>query len=103
MTIVLPPGRYGAVETKNNIVTKFQEKPKEKNKFINGGFFVLNKKIFKFIKGNKTIFEEDVLKKLTALRELQAFKHNGFWQSMDSLRDKIYLEELWNSKPLWKK
>ena len=103
MTIVLPPGRYGAVETNKNIVTRFQEKSKEKNKFINGGFFILNKRIFNFIKGNKTIFEDDVLKKLTKLRELQAYKHNGSWQSMDSLRDKIYLEELWNKNPFWKK
>ena len=103
MTIVLPPGRYGAVETKKNLVTRFQEKPKEENKFINGGFFVLNKKIFNLIKNDKTIFENTVLKKLADLGQLQAYKHSGNWQSMDSLKDKIYLEELWNSNPFWKK
>ena len=103
LTMVIPPARYGAVEANKNIVTKFQEKPKGDNQLINGGFFVLNKKIFKFIKNDKTIFEENVLKKLTKLKELQAYKHLGFWQPMDSLRDKIDLEKLWLKNPFWKK
>ena len=103
MTIVIPPGRFGAVETNKNIVTKFQEKQKDKSKFINGGFFVLNYKIFDYIKNSETVFEDDVLTKLSSIGQLQAYKHKGFWQSMDSLSDKLYLEELWKKKPLWKK
>ena len=104
LTMVIPPARYGAVEANKNIVTKFQEKPKGDNQLINGGFFVLNKKIFKFIKNDKTIFEENVLKKLTKLKELQAYKHLGFWQPMDSLRDKIDLDKLCSeNKAFWKK
>jgi len=103
LTTVVPPAKYGAIKADKNIVTKFQEKPKKNNQLINGGFFVLNKKIFKFIKNDKTIFEENVMKKLTKLKELQAYKHFGFWQSMDSLKDKIDLEELWLKNPFWKK
>ena len=103
VTIVSPPGRYGAVETKKDLVTKFKEKQKDKNRFINGGFFVLNYKVFKYIQGNKTIFEDDVLAKLSSINQLQAYRHRGFWQSMDSLSDKLYLEKLWKQKPLWKK
>ena len=103
MTVVIPPGRYGAVETKNNLVTKFQEKQKDKRKYINGGFFVFNYKIFDYLKNSQTILEEDVLTKLSSKKQLQAYKHHGFWQSMDSLRDKLYLEELWKKNPLWKK
>ena len=103
LTIVLPPGRFGSVATKGNQVTEFFEKPKDKNKFINGGFFVFNKKIINYIKGDKTILEDDVLTKLTNMGKLQAYKHTGFWQTMDSLRDKIYLDEMWNKNPFWKK
>ena len=62
-----------------------------------------NYKVFKYIQGNKTIFEDDVLAKLSSINELQAYRHRGFWQSMDSLSDKLYLEKLWKQKPLWKK
>ena len=103
LTMVLPPAKYGVIEVNKNIVTKFQEKPRENNILINGGFFVLNKKIFKFIKNDKTIFEENVMKKLTKLKELNAYKHFGSWQSMDSLKDKLLLEELWTKNPFWKK
>ena len=103
MTIVIPPGRYGAVQTKGNTVIRFQEKIKEMEGFINGGFFVFNHKIFDFIKNNQSIFEVDVLPKLSSLKQLQAYKHKGFWQSMDSLSDKIYLEKLWNNQPFWKR
>ena len=104
LTMVIPPAKYGAVEVNNkNIVTKFQEKPKGDNQLINGGFFVLNKKIFQFIKSDKTIFEELVMKKLIKLKELSAYKHYGFWQSMDSLKDKLLLEEFWIKNPFWKK
>ena len=103
LTMVLPPAKYGAVEIRKDIVTKFIEKPKGDNKLINGGFFILNKKIFNLIKNDKTIFEESVMKKLIKLKELYAYKHTGSWQSMDSFKDKTYLEELWNNNPFWKK
>ena len=103
LTMVMPPAKFGAVEVNKSIVTKFQEKPKGDNKLINCGFFVLNNKIFNFIKNDKSIFEEHVIKELIKLKELQAYKHTGFWQSMDSLKDKIDLEELWKKNPFWKK
>ena len=95
LTMVIPPAKYGTVEVDKNIVTNFQEKPKGDNRLINGGFFVLNNKIFNFIKNDKSIFEEHVIIELIKLKELQAYKLIGFWQSMDSLKDKIALEELW--------
>lgn len=103
VTVVIPPGRYGAVNINKNIVKKFQEKQKDKAKYINGGFFVFNYKIFNHIKNNQTILEEDVLTKLSSMKELLAYKHHGFWQSMDSLADKLHLEKLWKKNPLWKK
>ena len=103
LTMVMPPAKFGTVEVDKDIVTNFQEKPKGDNKLINGGFFVLNNKIFNFIKNDKSIFEEHVIKELIKLKELQAYKHTGFWQSMDSLKDKIDLEELWKKNPFWKK
>ena len=103
LTMVIPPAKFGTVEVDKEIVTNFQEKPKGDNKLINGGFFVLNNKIFNFIKNDKSIFEEHVIKELIKLKELQAYKHTGFWQSMDSLKDKIDLEELWKKNPFWKK
>ena len=103
LTMVIPPAKFGTVEVDKDIVTNFQEKPKGDNKLINGGFFVLNNKIFNFIKNDKSIFEEHVIKELIKLKELQAYKHIGFWQSMDSLKDKIDLEELWKKNPFWKK
>lgn len=103
LTMVMPPAKFGTVEVDKDTVTNFQEKPKGYNKLINGGFFVLNNKIFNFIKNDKSIFEEHVIKELIKLKELQAYKHTGFWQSMDSLKDKIDLEELWKKNPFWKK
>ena len=103
LTMVMPPAKFGTVEVDKDIVTNFQEKPKGDNRLINGGFFVLNNKIFNFIKNDKSIFEEHVIKELIKLKELQAYKHTGFWQSMDSLKDKIDLEELWKKNPFWKK
>ena len=103
LTMVMPPAKFGTVEVDKDTVTNFQEKPKGYNKLINGGFFVLNNKIFNFIKNDKSIFEEHVIKELIKLKELQAYKHTGCWQSMDSLKDKIDLEELWKKNPFWKK
>ena len=74
------------------------EKNNEQVQWVNGGFFVLNKKIFKYLKNDNTIWEQEPLKKLTAQNQLMAFKHNKFWQPMDTIREKEYLEELYFSK-----
>ena len=104
MTVVLPSGRFGAVEiSEDSKINKFIEKPKGDNQWVNGGFFVLNKKIFKYLKNEETIWEKEPLEKLAKDNELYSFKHKGFWHPMDTLRDKIYLENLWDSKKAsWK-
>lgn len=103
LTAVRPEARYGILEIKNNLVKKFNEKPTSKDSWINGGFFVLNKKIFKFIKNYKSTWEQEPLKKITNAQNLCAYKHLGFWQSMDTLREKKILERLWSKKnPPWK-
>ena len=85
------------------IVTKFIEKSKGDTGWINGGFFVLNKKIFNYLENDQTVFEKEPLENLSKEKQLIAFKHNGFWQPMDTLREKEYLEELWQSnKAPWK-
>jgi glucose-1-phosphate cytidylyltransferase len=104
VTVVQPTARFGTVELdKNMLVKKFLEKSSGDSGWINGGFFVLNKKIFKYIKNDQTIFEKEPLENLSKQKQLTAFKHKGFWQPMDTLREKEYLEELWNSnKAPWK-
>jgi len=104
VTAVHPPVRFGELEIANNRVTNFEEKPQAKAGWINGGFFVLNYKIFKYIKNDTTMFERQPMSKLANERKLMAFKHNGFWKCMDTLRDKIILEKMWNKKKaVWKK
>jgi glucose-1-phosphate cytidylyltransferase len=96
VTAVQPDGRFGALNlSESNQVLSFQEKPKGDNAWINGGFFVLSKHVFNHINENDITFEEGPLKKLSNLRELQAYKHHGFWHPMDTLRDKIYLDSCW--------
>lgn len=103
MTAVQPPGRYGVMEIENFTVTKFKEKPKGNGGWINGGFFVLSPKIIDYIDDDMSIWERAPLERLAADKELIAYKHEGFWQAMDTLRDKIKLEELWSSgKAPWK-
>jgi glucose-1-phosphate cytidylyltransferase len=105
VTSVQPVGRFGSLNLdRDGNVLGFIEKPKGDGLWINGGFFVLQPEIFRsFHKGDQTIFEKDVLESLALGNELAAFKHNGFWQPMDTLRDKTYLEELWkNSNAKWK-
>ena len=98
-----PSGRFGSIDIKNNIVKKFLEKPKGDGVWINGGFFVLNKKIFKYLSKKNCIWEREPLEQISRQKELCAFKHDGFWYAMDTMRDKIYLEGLWNSKKIpWK-
>jgi glucose-1-phosphate cytidylyltransferase len=103
ITIVRPPARWGHVTVNNSYVTKFQEKNQLNEGWINGGFFVFNHSVFQYFKkGSKTILEEDVLPLLSKHRQLVAYKHHGFWQCMDTLRDKLFLNKLWKKNPDWK-
>jgi len=103
-TAVQPPGRFGILEIKNKKITNFSEKPAGDGSWINGGFFVLEPKIFDYIKNDQTVWEKQPLEKLAKTNQLSAFKHNGFWQPLDTLRDKNHLEEIWSTgKAPWKK
>jgi len=103
MTATQPPGRFGALQLKGNAVTSFLEKPTGDGGWINGGFFVLSPKTLELIEGDETIWERKPLEALAQAGQLQAFFHPGFWQPMDTLRDKNYLEDLWQSgKAPWK-
>ena len=103
LTGVQAPGRYGALDIKDTRVANFQEKPEGDGSWINGGFFVLEPSAIDLIEDDKTIWERKPLERLAAERQLAVFKHGGFWQPMDTLRDKMYLEELWASgKTPWK-
>jgi len=100
---VKPSGRFGAIDVKDGTVKKFLEKPKGDGGWINGGFFVLNKNIFNYLLKKNCIWEREPLEKLAKENQLMAFEHDGFWYAMDTLRDKIYLENLWKSKNIpWK-
>lgn len=103
VTAVQPPGRYGALLREADAVCGFQEKPPGDGAWINGGFFVLNPKVIDFIDGDSSSWEGKPLETLAAKGELHAFEHEGFWQPMDTLRDKTQLEQLWFSgKAPWK-
>lgn len=103
LTATLPPGRFGALDIKNRQVMSFQEKPRGDGAMINGGFFVLSPKVLSYIKDDSTIWEKEPLMGLAKNSDLMAFEHDGFWQPMDTLRDKHLLEELWASgKAPWK-
>jgi glucose-1-phosphate cytidylyltransferase len=97
VTAVQPPGRYGAIEKSGDQVTGFIEKPRGDGGLINGGFFVLSPKCIDLIDGDETSWEAQPLTKLATEGEMRAFDHHGFWQPMDTLRDKNYLEELWDA------
>ena len=102
VTTVLPPERFGRITFKDGLVQDFDEKPKSGDGWINGGFFVLSRGIFDYIEGDETIWERIPLQRLAQHEQLVGFKHNGFWSCMDTLREKNYLEDLWNSgKPPW--
>ena len=106
MTIVQPQGRFGMVEfnTKTNLIENFSEKLKGDGAWINGGFFVLNPGVIDFIKDDKTPWESEPLNTLAEKDELCAYKHNGFWQPMDTLREKNILNNLWDKgNAPWKK
>lgn len=104
VTSVQPAGRFGALDlTDNNEVNGFYEKPKGDGSWINAGFFVLQPEIFDYIDGDSTVFEKEPLEGLAKNKELISFKHKGFWQPMDTLRDKNHLEDLWKSgKAPWR-
>ena len=97
-TAVQPPGRFGDLELKNNKVTKFIEKPLGDGSWVNGGYFILEPKIFDYLKGTNIVWEKEPLENLSHENQLSAFMHKGFWHAVDTLRDKNYLEELWKSK-----
>jgi glucose-1-phosphate cytidylyltransferase len=103
LTAVQPPGRYGALDAEGAEVRGFVEKPKGDGGWINGGFFVVSPRVIDLIDGDSTGWESDTLSRLAAGGELMAFHHPGFWQAMDTLRDKNYLEELWRAgRAPWK-
>tara|TARA_B100000989_G_scaffold151108_1_gene112691 strand:- start:28877 stop:29650 length:774 start_codon:yes stop_codon:yes gene_type:complete len=97
LTAVHAPGRFGSLNVENSQVKLFKEKPIGDGSRINGGFFVLSEKVIKFIEDDSTIWEREPLEKLSKEKELMAFNHDGFWHPMDTLRDKIFLNELWDS------
>ena len=103
LTAVYPPGRFGALDISNGIVRSFREKPKGDGSRVNGGFFVLSPKVLDLIAGDNTVWEQEPMEILAQQGNMSAFQHDGFWQPMDTLRDKNYLEKLWNiGKAPWK-
>jgi glucose-1-phosphate cytidylyltransferase len=104
LTAVQPPGRFGAISLDGTLVTGFQEKPQGDGAWINGGFFILSPKVIDYIAGDDTSWELEPLQRLASEGNLQAYQHRGFWQPMDTMRDKINLEALWQSgTPPWRK
>ena len=98
LTAAYPPGRFGALEIQpDRSITAFKEKPQGDGGMINGGFFVLSPTVLDLIKDDQSIWEREPLETLVESKQLKAYKHEGFWQPMDTLRDKVYLEELWQS------
>jgi glucose-1-phosphate cytidylyltransferase len=103
LTAVQSPGRFGALAIRDSKVESFLEKPKGDGAWINGGFFVCNPSVFRFLSGDATVWEQSPLQTLAKEGQLAAFHHHGFWQPMDTLRDKIHLEDLWaKNLPPWK-
>jgi glucose-1-phosphate cytidylyltransferase len=104
VTAIQPPGRFGTLNIDNDRVLNFQEKPSGDGNWINGGFFVLEPKIFDYINDDSTVWELEPLEKLSNENKLSAYKHTGFWHPLDTLRDKNFLEEMWKTgKAPWKK
>lgn len=97
VTATRPTARFGALELDGHVVNAFVEKPMAEAGWINGGFFVLNKDVFDYISNDGTLWEQEPMRELVANRQLAAFQHDGFWQPMDTLREKQILEELWSS------
>lgn len=103
LTAVQPAGRYGVLKLDGNKVSQFVEKPKGDGGWVNGGFFVLEPEVFKYLGDDQDVWEQDPLRRLSEEGQLSAYRHEGFWAAMDTLRDKIYLEDLWSSnRAPWK-
>ena len=102
VTAIQPPGRYGALNIEQETVRSFQEKPAGDGSWINGGFFVLEAAALDYIEEDQTSWELQPLQQLANEGQLMAYEHRGFWQAMDTLRDKNHLEELWDTNPPWK-
>ncbi|MBL8993359.1 MAG: glucose-1-phosphate cytidylyltransferase [Spirochaetia bacterium] len=103
VTAVQPPGRWGTIEIEDDKVLSFKEKPLGDGGWINGGFFILSPKVVKYIPNDESVWEQGPLEKLASEKQLSVFKHNDFWQPMDTLRDKMKLESLWGSdRAPWK-
>ena len=103
VTAIQPEGRYGALEMEGNSIKSFMEKPKGDGAWINGGFFVCQPEVMDYIEGDSTIFEREPIENLAKEDQLQAFKHDGFWHSMDTLRDRNRLDSMWSEgKAPWK-
>ena len=101
MTAVHPPARFGELSLSGDVVTKFEEKPQLSEGWINGGFFVIEPEFLDLIGGDETMLEREPLEKATELGELMAYRHSGFWQCMDTKRDKELLEHLWADGAPW--
>ncbi|MEI7726551.1 MAG: glucose-1-phosphate cytidylyltransferase [Bacteroidota bacterium] len=98
LTAVQPTGKFGSVVINDNVIESFQEKPKGDGAWVNGGFFVLSPKVFGYIENDdQEVWERQPLEKLVGEKQLMAFQHDGFWKPMDTLRDRIELENMWNS------
>lgn len=103
VTAAQPPGRFGSLRLQGTLVTGFQEKPQGDGGWINGGFFVLSPRVADYIDGDATTWEMEPMERLARERQMEAYLHHGFWQPMDTLRDKLHLEELWaSSRAPWK-
>jgi glucose-1-phosphate cytidylyltransferase len=103
VTTVRPPARFGGIEFDGERVSRFMEKPQAGEGWINGGFFVLDRKVMRYIDSDETLWERQPMEHLAADGQLMAFRHEGFWQPMDTLREKRHLEELWSSgRAPWK-
>ncbi|TMG79641.1 MAG: glucose-1-phosphate cytidylyltransferase [Betaproteobacteria bacterium] len=103
LTAIKSPGRFGALDLTHNKITNFREKPEGDGGWINGGFFVLSPEVLQYLGGDETVWEREPLERLARDGQLSAFRHTGFWQCMDTLRDKVHLEELWSkSEAPWK-
>jgi len=103
VTACQPPGRFGVLKIENNKVEEFKEKIRGDGNWVNGGFFVLEPSVFEYIKDDSTVWEEEPVQNLVKEGQLSAFKHSGFYQPMDTMSDKKYLETLWNAEnAAWK-
>jgi len=102
MTAVAPPGRFGALDLDGDLVVDFKEKPAGDGGLINGGFFVADPSVLDLVESADTVWEQEPLEQLARSGDLVAYRYDGFWQAMDTLRDKVHLEQLWERGAPWK-